>query len=58
MELGALRVELEVLDSDFQCQVDATRARRPDILDGGDLADGAGAKQISWSNQVVGMPLE
>lgn len=58
MELRALRVKVEVFDTDFKRQVYARRGRRAGFLSCGDSTDGAGAEEIAGSDEVVCMPLK
>lgn len=57
MELRALRVEVEVFDADFEGEVDACGDCRAGVLGGCDFADGAGAEEVAWSDEVVCVPL-
>lgn len=57
MELRALRVEVEVLDADFEGEMDPCGDCRAGILGGCDFADGAGAEEVARSDEVVCVPL-
>lgn len=58
MELRALRVEVEILHANYKVEMNARRARGPGILNCGNSTNCAGAKNIAWSDQVVGVPLD
>lgn len=57
MQLRALRVEIQILNADLECQMNPTRGRGARFLGGSNTANGAGAEHISWSNQIVCVPL-
>lgn len=48
MELRALRVEVEVLDSDFEGEVNSRGGCGAGFLGGSYAANGAGAEEVAW----------
>ena len=58
VQLGALRVEVEVLDADFEVEVYACGGRGAGVLYCCYAPDGAGAEDVVWSDEVVCVPLE
>lgn len=50
MELRALWVEVETLDSDFEREMNSRRGCRAGLLGGRYPSDGAGAEKIAWSD--------
>lgn len=50
MELRALRVEVEVLDSDFEGEMNSRRGCGTGFLSGCHPSDCAGAEEIAWSD--------
>lgn len=57
MQLGALRIEIDVLDPDLQHEVYPRDRCCTAGLRRGDFADCAGFEDIIWSDEVVCMPL-
>ena len=57
VQLRTLRVKVEALHFDLEGQVYSGRGCGAGVLDCRDAPDCAGAENIAWADQVVGVPL-
>lgn len=57
VELRALRIEVEALHSDLQHEMDARGGGSAAVLGGRHFTDRARAEEVTWSDEIVGMPL-
>lgn len=57
MQLRALRVEVEGLDTNLEGEVHPGGGGRAGLLGGGDAADGTGAEEVARPDEVIGVPL-